>query len=97
MTYCEILSAAQSLSETERQSLIQTLSPVQECEARFPESSCLSSLLEKQSRCPQCGSSRYCRFGKDKGTQRFKCKAFVAGLSLNIRAHSNRSSIRRVL
>lgn len=74
MTYNEILSAAQSLSETERQSLVQALSPNKQCEATVPESSRLSALLEKQGCCPHCGGTRYYRFGKDQGTQRFKCK-----------------------
>ncbi|WP_281644678.1 IS1595 family transposase [Bacteroides zoogleoformans] len=74
MTYSEILSAAQSLSEAERRSLVQALSSEYQCKARVPESSCLSSLLEKQGHCPHCGGSRYYRFGKDHGTQRFKCK-----------------------
>ena len=47
MTYNEILSAAQSLSETERQSLVQALSVGNQCEATVPESSRLSALLEK--------------------------------------------------
>ena len=34
----------------------------------------LSSLLEKQGRCPHCGGCHYYRFGKDKGAQRFMCK-----------------------
>ena len=74
MTYSEILSAAQSLSEAERRSLVQALSSENRCEARVPESSRLSALLEKQGCCPHCGGSRYYRFGKDHGTQRFKCK-----------------------
>lgn len=74
MTYNEILSAAHSLSETERQSLLQALSVGNQCEATVPESSRLSALLEKQGCCPHCGSNRYYRFGKDHGTQRFKCK-----------------------
>ncbi len=45
MTYNEILSAAQSLSETERQSLLQALSVGNQCEATVPESSRLSALL----------------------------------------------------
>ena len=67
MTYNEILSAAQSLSETERQSLLQALSVGNQCEATVPESSRLSALLEKQGCCPHCGSNRYYRFGKDQG------------------------------
>lgn len=59
MTYNEILSAAQSLSETERQSLLQALSVGNQCEATVPESSRLSALLEKQGCCPHCGSNRY--------------------------------------
>ena len=74
MTYNEILSAAKSLSETERQSLVQALSVGNQCEAAVPASSRLSSLLEKQGCCPHCGGTRYYRFGKDHGTQRFKCK-----------------------
>ncbi len=74
MTFDEILSAAQFLTGTERQSLITALSSRNHCEVVVPESSCLSSLLEKQGHCLHCGSSRYCRFGKDKGTQCFRCR-----------------------
>lgn len=74
MTYNEVLSAAQSLPESERQSLVQALSMAKHCEATVPESSHLSALLEKQGCCPHCGGNRYYRFGKDHGTQRFKCK-----------------------
>ena len=74
MTFNEILSAAESLSEAERQSLITSLSSCNHCEAVVPESSRLLSLLDKRGHCPHCGSSRYYRFGKDKGTQRFRCK-----------------------
>ena len=55
MTYNEVLSAAQSLSEAERQSLVQALSMAKHCEATVPESSHLSALLEKQGCCPHCG------------------------------------------
>ena len=44
-----------SLSEPERQSQAQALGCAMLCEARFPESSRLSSLLEKQGCCPHCG------------------------------------------
>ena len=37
--YDEILSAARSLSEAERQSLVQALKPAGHCEATVPESS----------------------------------------------------------
>ena len=46
MTYNEVLSAAQSLSESERQSLVQALSMAKHCEATVPESSHLSALLK---------------------------------------------------
>lgn len=72
MTFDEILSATRSLSETERQSLITALSSCNHCEVVVPESSRLLSLLENRGHCPHCGSSRYYRFGKDKGTQRFR-------------------------
>ena len=59
MTYNEVLSAAQSLSEAERQSLVQALSMAKHCEATVPESSHLSALLEKQGCCPHCGGRIY--------------------------------------
>lgn len=74
MTYNEILSAARSLSETERQSLVRALSGCNQCAAIVPSSSRLSALVEKQGSCPYCGSRRYYRFGKESGTQRFRCK-----------------------
>lgn len=74
MTYDEILSAARSLSDSDRQSLVSALSMGGKCCASVPESSRLSALFSKQSRCPYCGGSHYYRFGKENGTQRFKCK-----------------------
>ena len=31
-------------------------------------------LYDKQAFCPWCGGEKYCRNGKDKGSQRFKCR-----------------------
>ena len=45
MTYNEILSAAQSLSETERQSLLQALSVGNQCEARTTERNASSARI----------------------------------------------------
>ena len=108
MTYNEILSAAQSLSETERQSLLQALSVGNQCEATVPESSRLSALLEKQGCCPHCGSNRYYRFGliveatattvSVRTTVHNASSARIAaGLSPNIPAHGSRSSTRKGL
>lgn len=71
MTYQEILEAALSLSPAERESLVSSLSSSSQDEAPSPR---LSRLLDKQGVCPHCGGRHYYRFGKDKGTQRFKCK-----------------------
>ena len=54
MTYNEILSAAQSLSEAERQSLLQALSVGNQCEATVPESSRLSASLGSSTGTPRC-------------------------------------------
>ena len=96
MTYNEILSAAQSLSGTERQSLEEALSSGNQCEATVPESSRLLALLEKQGCCPHCGGNRYYRFGKDHGTQRFKCKDCGRTFTESP-AHGSRNSIRNGL
>lgn len=71
MTYQEILSAALSLSVSERASLVSALSSDSVPAADSPR---LSQLLDKQGSCPHCGGKHYYRFGKDKGAQRFKCK-----------------------
>lgn len=71
MTYQEILAAAQTLSETERVSLVSALSSGS---VSLSDSPRLSQLLDKQGSCPHCGGRHYYRFGKDKGAQRFKCK-----------------------
>lgn len=71
MTYQEILAAAQTLSETERASLVSALSSGS---VSLSDSPRLSQLLDKQGSCPHCGGRHYYRFGKDKGAQRFKCK-----------------------
>ena len=74
MTYDEILSAAHSLSDSDRQSLVSALGIDGKCRATVPESSRLSALLSKQGRCPYCGGCHYYRFGKENGAQRFMCK-----------------------
>lgn len=71
MTYREILEAALSLSPSERDSLVSSLSSSSCIGKSSPR---LSQLLDKQGSCPHCGGKHYYRFGKDKGAQRFKCK-----------------------
>lgn len=71
MTYQEILTAALSLSASERDSLVLSLSSSCPVVSSSPR---LAQLLDKQVGCPHCGGKHYYRFGKDKGAQRFKCK-----------------------
>lgn len=71
MDYQEILLAAKLLPSSDQARLISAL-------LGHTEDDFLSvrrnQLLNKQGSCPHCGSSKYIRFGKDKGCQRFRCK-----------------------
>ena len=71
MTVEEIIKAIAGLSEQERAQLLESISPSQASSSS--ESPRLRQLLDKQGRCPHCGGSRYYRFGRDKGAQRFRC------------------------
>lgn len=74
MNYQTILESAQSLSAVERAMLISALTEFGDTiPAKIP---CprLQGLLNKQACCPHCGGKHYYRYGKDKGSQRFKCK-----------------------
>lgn len=71
MTVEEIIKAIAGLSESERAQLLGRISPSQTSSSSA--SPRLRQLLDKQGRCPHCGGSRYYRFGRDKGAQRFRC------------------------
>ena len=71
MTVEEIIKAIAGLSESERAQLLERISPSQVSSSS--QSPRLRQLLDKQGRCPHCGGSRYYRFGRDKGAQRFRC------------------------
>lgn len=71
MTVEEIIKAIAGLSESERAQVLGRISPSQASSSS--ESPRLRQLLDKQGRCPHCGGSRYYRFGRDKGAQRFRC------------------------
>lgn len=96
MTYNEILSAAKSLSEIERQSLVQALSVGNQCEAAV-----------RQARaCHPCWKSRVAALIAAEPVTTVSAKTTVhnassariaAGLSPNIPAHGSRSSTRRGL
>lgn len=96
MTYNEILSAAQSLSETERQSLLQALSVGNQCEATVPESSRLSALLENRAAVLIVEATATTVSART--TERNASIARIAaGLSPNIPARGSRSSTRKGL
>lgn len=73
MDYQEILSAIRALPSHQQISLIVELTG----KASAPDylSFRRNQLINKQVGCPHCGSQKFYKFGKDKGSQRFKCKA----------------------
>jgi len=73
MNYQEILSAIRALPSHQQVNLIAELTGKEST----PDYVSLrrNQLINKQVCCPHCGSHRFYRFGKDKGSQRFKCKA----------------------
>jgi transposase-like protein len=75
MHYQDILNLARQLSREEQLELVLSLSSSSSStEGSTLFHSRFNSLLNKQSSCPHCGGSRYYRYGKARGTQRFKCK-----------------------
>jgi transposase-like protein len=75
MNYSEILILAQRLPREEQLQLVLSLSSHSSSSV---DSAVLhsrgNSLINKQSACPHCLGSRYYRYGKARGSQRFKCK-----------------------
>lgn len=73
MNYQSIFASAQSLSASDRSKLISALTELEDSFSETPLSPRLEELLNKQGGCPHCGEKHYYRYGKDKGSQRFKC------------------------
>ena len=71
MTYKSLLKEALSLSNQEQSQLINELSK-QSKKADYI-SGRREQIVNKQLGCPHCGSKKHYRYGKDKGSQRFKC------------------------
>lgn len=70
MDYQEILLSAKLLSSSEQARLIsELLGHAQEDYLSIRR----QQLFNKQACCPHCGGKKYCKNGKDKGSQRFKC------------------------
>lgn len=74
MNYQALLESAQSLSAVERAMLISALTDLGDSISEKTPCPRLKELLNKQASCPHCGGKHYYRYGKDKGSQRFKCK-----------------------
>lgn len=72
MDYQQILSVIRTLSVTEKSKLIYELT------GQTIKQDYISvrreKLINKQVGCPHCNSLKYYRYGKDKGSNRFKCK-----------------------
>jgi transposase-like protein len=66
-----------SLSIIERQTLISELEQLDSAISVVPKCQEIrrNILNNKQGECPHCGHKKYVRFGKDKGSQRYKCKS----------------------
>lgn len=73
MDYHQILSAIRALPSNQQSKLIVELTG----KASTPDylSFRRNQLVNKQVGCPHCSSHKFYRFGNDKGSQRFKCKA----------------------
>jgi transposase-like protein len=73
MEYQEILLAIRALPSNQQTKLIVELTS----KASPPDylSFRRNQLVNKQVGCPHCNSHKFYKFGKDKGSQRFKCKA----------------------
>lgn len=72
MDYQQILVAIHTLSEAERSKLINELTG--QAIKQDYISVRREKLINKQVGCPHCNSLKYYRYGKDKGSTRFKCK-----------------------
>ncbi len=70
--YEQILSAIRILPVAEQSKLIIELTKTSSKEDF--KSSRQEKLIDKQVGCPHCNSIKFTRFGKDKGSFRFKCK-----------------------
>ena len=75
MTYTEILSLALTLSLEEQLQLAVRLAQALKIDTHSTVLRTRNqALINKQEKCPHCSGNHYYRYGKFKGTQRFKCK-----------------------
>ena len=72
MSYEEIIQAIRILPIEEQGKILTALTKTSENEEFKSERQ--EKLLNKQVGCPHCNSLKFTRFGKDKGSLRFKCK-----------------------
>jgi transposase-like protein len=73
MRFQEVLVLAKLLSKEERLQLVISLTQPQESVSNVFTSRC-NALINKHESCPLCGGKRHFRYGKMRGSQRFKCK-----------------------
>ena len=73
MRFQEVLSLAKLLSKEEQLQLVISLTRLPDSASGVFTSRC-EAFINKQEVCPYCGGKRYFRYGKMRGSQRFKCK-----------------------
>jgi transposase-like protein len=73
MRFQEVLSLAKLLSKEEQLQLVISLTQSKEHDSDVFTSRC-NAFINKQEVCPHCGDKHYFRYGKMRGSQRFKCK-----------------------
>jgi transposase-like protein len=74
MKFQEVLALAQSLSKEEQLQLVVSLTQSHKNNSKVINSRC-HALINKQEVCPHCSGTHYFRYGKMRGSQRFKCKS----------------------
>jgi transposase-like protein len=73
MRFQDVLALAKLLSKEEQFQLAISLTQIPESVSGAFTSRC-EAFINKQEICPCCGGKRYFRYGKMRGSQRFKCK-----------------------
>lgn len=75
MELSELKQEIMSLPRDQRKLLIKDLSSSLTGEVPKAQASRRHLLDNRMGECPHCGHGKYARFGKDKGSQRYKCKS----------------------
>jgi transposase-like protein len=73
MRFQEVLALAKLLSKEEQLQLVISLTQSSDSNSGVFTSRC-NAFINKHESCPHCGGKRYFRFGRMRGSQRFKCK-----------------------